>query len=139
MIFLKKILLVDYEPRVMALVRKALEETGKYLIKEEHDSRLAMNAARWFQPDLILLDVNLTTPNGGSVARQLQADPEFCDTPVVFLSVNTSFEGGVMSGGILSGYSFVANPIRIEEFVRYVGELFKVPGELAKSGYRVAK
>lgn len=138
MTFLKKILLVDYEPRVTALVRQALEETGRYQIKEEHDSRLALNAARWFQPHLILFDVNLTTPNGSSVARQLQADPEFRDTPVVFLSVNTAFEGGVMSGGILSGYSFVANPIRIEEFVHYVGELFQVPGELACSGYRVA-
>jgi len=136
--FLKKILLVDYEPRVTAVVRRALEETGKYLIKAEHDSRLAFNAARWFQPDLILFDVNLTSLNGNSVARQLQADPEFRDTPVVFLSVNTSFEGEVISGGILSGYSFVANPVRIEEFVRYVGELFSVPTDLALSGYRVA-
>ena len=79
--FLKKILLVDYEPRVTAVVRRALEETGKYLIKAEHDSRLAMNAARWFQPDLILFDVNLTNLNGSSMARQLQADPEFRDTP----------------------------------------------------------
>ncbi len=138
MTFLKKILLVDYEPRVTAVVRQALEETGKYLIKAEHDSRLALNAARWFQPDLILFDVNLTTLNGASVARQLQADPEFRDTPVVFLSVNTSFEGEIVSGGILSGYSFVANPVRIEEFVRYVGELFSVPTDLALSGYRVA-
>ena len=138
MTFLKNILLVDYEPRVTAVVRQALEETGKYLIKAEHDSRLAVNAARWFQPDLILFDVNLTNLNGNSMARQLQADPEFRDTPVVFLSVNTSFEGEIISGGILSGYSFVANPVRIEEFVRYVSELFSVPTDLAKSGYRVA-
>ena len=138
MTFLKKILLVDYEPRVTAVVRQALEETGKYLTKAEYDSRLALNAARWFQPDLILFDVNLTTLNGRSVAHQLQADPEFRDTPVVFLSVNTSFEGEIISGGILSGYSFVANPIRIEEFVRYVGELFSLPTDLALSGYRVA-
>jgi len=138
MTFLKKILLVDYEPRVTALVKKALEETGKYSIKEEHDSRLALNAAKWFQPDLILFDVNLTSLHGDSVARQLQADPEFRDTPVVFLSVNTAFEGGVVSAGILSGYSFVANPIRIEEFLRYVAALFEVPADLVKSGYRAA-
>jgi CheY-like chemotaxis protein len=123
MTFLKKILLVDYEPRVTAVVREALEETGKYLIKAEQDSRLAFNAARWFQPDLILFDVNITSKDGNSVATQLQADPEFRDTPVVFLSVNATLEAGVASGGILSGYSFTANPVRIEEFVRYVGEL----------------
>ena len=85
-----------------------------------------------------MFDVNITSPDGDSIARQLQADPEFRETPVVFLGVNASLEGGVISGGILSGYSFVANPIRIEEFVRYVAELFKVPAELLKSGYRAS-
>ncbi len=123
MTFLKKILLVDYEPKVTAMVRSALEKTGKYVIKEEHDSRHAMNAARWFQPDLVLFDVMVTKPDAGAVARELQADASFKDTPVVFLSVNGSPEGGVSSGGILSGYSFLANPVPIEEFVRCVAEL----------------
>lgn len=139
MTFLKKILLVDYEPRVTALVKRALEETGKYLIKEENDSRLAVNAARWFQPDLILFDVHPSTIESNSVARQLRADPALQGTPVVFLSVNTANEGGVVSAGILGGYSFFANPIRVEEFVRYVAELFKVPAELVQSGYRAVR
>ena len=123
MTFLKKILLVDYEPRVTALMRRALESTGKYVIKEEQNSRQAMNAARWFQPDLVLFDVIMSRPDGSEAARQLQADPSFKDTPVVFLSVNTAPEGGVISGGILSGYSFFANPVRIEDVVHYVAEL----------------
>ena len=123
MTFLKKILLVDYEPRVTALVRSALEKTGKYIIKEEHNSKFAVNAARWFQPDLILFDVMMTRRDAGAVAQQLQDDPSFKDTPVVFVSVNTSSEAGVMSGGILSGYSFLANPVHLEEVVRYVSEL----------------
>jgi DNA-binding response OmpR family regulator len=123
MTFLKKILLVDYEPHVTTLVRRALESTGKYVIKEEHNARQAMNAARWFQPDLILFDVVMSHPEGEAIARQLQADASFKDTPVMFLGVNTAPEGAVMSGGILSGYSFFANPVRIEDFVRYVGEM----------------
>jgi CheY-like chemotaxis protein len=98
--FLKKILLVDYEPGVTALVRRALESTGRYVIKEERNSRQAMNAARWFQPDLILFDVVMSHRGGSSVAQELQADPSFKDTPVVFLSVNTAPEGGVISSGI---------------------------------------
>ncbi|MGI9086716.1 MAG: response regulator [Chthoniobacterales bacterium] len=129
MTFRKKILLVDYEPRMTAAVKSALEETGKYVIKSENDSRQAFNAARWFQPDLILFDVNITTRHGESAAQQLQADPTFRETPVVFLSVNGAFDGGVASGGILSGYSFRVNPIRIEEFVRYVAELLTPPAE----------
>jgi CheY-like chemotaxis protein len=139
MTFLKKILLVDYEARAIALVRAALEKTGKYQIKEEHDSRRAINAARWFQPDLILFDIAMTKPRAGQVVRDLQQDPSFRETPVVFLSVNTSAEGGVVSGGILSGYSFMANPVRIDELVRYVAELLDLPAQLATAAKQIAK
>lgn len=125
MTFLKKILLVDYEPRVTALIRRALENTGKYLIKTEDDSRLAMNAARSFEPDLILFDVLMSRRTGEAAAKELQADPAFQDTPVAFLSVNTASDGGMISAGILSGYSFLASPIRVEDFVRYVAEVLK--------------
>ncbi len=124
MTFLKKILLVDYEPRVTAIVRRALEATGKYIIKEEPNSKLAVNTARFFQPDLILFDVLMSRPGAGLAARELEMDPSFQETPIVFLSVNTAAaEPAVMSGGILSGYSFFASPVRVEEFVRYVAEL----------------
>ena len=133
MTFPKKILLVDYEPRVTAMVRRALEATGKYIIKEEHNTKLAVNAARFFQPHLILFDVLMSRPEGDAVARELQADPSFKDTPVVFLGVNTtSAEASIASGGILSGYSFLANPVRLDEFVRCVAELLK-PAEQKKS------
>ena len=139
MTFLKKILLVDYDARSIALVRAALEKTGKYHIKEERDSRQAVNAARWFQPDLILFDIAMTKPQAGNVVRELQADPSFRETPVVFLSVNTAEDGGVASGGILSGYSFMANPVRVEELVRYVAELLDLPAQLAKAAQQIAK
>ncbi len=40
MTFLKKILLVDYEPVVGALVRRAFEATGVYQVKEERQTQL---------------------------------------------------------------------------------------------------
>ncbi len=124
MTFLKKILLVDNESRVSGLIRSALEKSGGYVIKEEHDSRLALNAARWFQPDLILCDA-LTSRAAAPVALQLQNDPGLRDTPLVFLSANDSGDQGVISGGILSGYTFLANRVPLDEFVGYVGELLR--------------
>jgi CheY-like chemotaxis protein len=124
MTFLKKILLIDNPSHVSALVRSALEKSGEYLIKEEHDSRLALNAARWFQPDLILCDAS-TSRASAPVADQLQKDPALRDTPLVFLSANESGDEGVISGGILSGYTFLANRVAVEEFVGYVGELLR--------------
>jgi hypothetical protein len=44
--FLKKILLIDHEPGATCLIRRALKRAGKYLIRQEHDDKLALNAAR---------------------------------------------------------------------------------------------
>jgi CheY-like chemotaxis protein len=128
MTFLKKILLVDEEPRVTALVRDALEQTGLYLIKEEHDSRHAVHAARWFQPDLILFDLITPRPASTEVARELREDPASKNIPVVFLSMNPDLGGGVVSSGILSGYSFFAKCSGIEDFVGCVAEILKSSG-----------
>ncbi len=125
MTFLKKILLVDRESRVTDDVRSALEETGQYVIKEEHDCRLAVSAARWFQPDLILLDLLMSPGHVVSALHDLQEDVTSRDTPVVFLKNDSNPDSGVLSGGILSGYSFLANPIRLEEVASYVAELLQ--------------
>jgi DNA-binding response OmpR family regulator len=115
----KKILLVDHEPGVTRLVRQALERAGKYLVQEEHNDRAALQTARGFQPDLILLDTAPTSPEGQVLERQLHTDSILKDTPVVRLS-NLKPESQMVSGGILSGYSFFAAPVRIEEVLRGV-------------------
>jgi CheY-like chemotaxis protein len=121
--FLKKILLVDREPKVTALVRRALESTGKYLIRVEQDSRLALHAAPWFLPDLILLDGAKAESEGEDVNRQLKSYPALKDTPFLFLSGNAALEKKVMTGGFLSGYSFLAIAVSLDDLIRCVDEM----------------
>jgi len=109
--FPKKILLIDREPGVTRLVRRALDRAGKYLIREEHDDRLALHAARWFQPDLILLDA--AGADRQNIQRQIQTDAALRETPVLSLN-SLKPESQMVSGGILSGYSFFAAPVCVE-------------------------
>jgi DNA-binding response OmpR family regulator len=122
MTFPKKILLIDREPGVTKLVRRALEKTGKYWIKEEHDSQFALHSARWFQPDLILLDSKTASSDREVFAREIQTDTVLRETPLVCLS-SLKPESQMVSGGILSGYSFFAAPVKIEEVIRGVEQL----------------
>jgi CheY-like chemotaxis protein len=121
--FLKKILLVDHEPTMTALLRRALESTGKYLVKVEQDSRLALHAATWFLPDLILLGAAKAESEGEDVNRQLKSDPALKDTPFLFLSENAAPEKKVMTGGFLSGYSFLATAVSLDDLIRCVDEI----------------
>lgn len=128
--FSKKVLLVSYEPHVAVALRNALDETGQYSIKHEGESRQAVTAAKWFQPDLILFNVNITTPAGEFVARQWQTESAFQETPLVFLSVDNSLGNVIVSGRTLNGYSFLANPIGLAEFARYVADLIRPPAPI---------
>jgi putative two-component system response regulator len=121
--FLKKILLVDHEPSMTALVRQALESTGKYLVKVEQDSRLALHAAPWFLPDLILLDAAKAEAEGEDVNHQLKSDPALKNTPFLFLSGNAASEKKVMTGGFLGGYRFLATAVSLDEILRCVDEM----------------
>jgi two-component system response regulator RegX3 len=118
----KKILLIDREPGVTRLIKRALEKTGKYSVKEEHDSDFAMHSAKWFQPDLILFDTMIDTPDREKLARQMETDTRLRATPLLCLS-SLKGESQMVSGGILSGYSFFAAPIRVEEVLRGVEQL----------------
>lgn len=122
MTFLKKILLVDHEPKVTALVRRALESTGHFLVKVEADVRLAQQAAPWFRPDIILLDAPKTSESV-DMNRQLQSEPALKDTPFLYLSGNPTAEKKVMTGGFISGYSFLAAAVTLEDLVRFVEEM----------------
>jgi PleD family two-component response regulator len=118
----KKILLIDRERGVTQLVRRALERAGKYLIREEHDEALALHAARCFQPDLILLDTTTRSADRQNLEREIQSDRALRGTPVLCLN-SVKSESEMVSGGILSGYSFFAAPVRVEDVLRGVDEL----------------
>jgi DNA-binding response OmpR family regulator len=122
MTFLKKILLVDHEPKITALVKRALESTGRFLVKVEGDVRLAQHAAPWFRPDLVLLDA-ARSGEGEDVNRQLQSEPALKDTPFLYLSGNPATEKKVMTGGFISGYSFMAAAVTVEDLIRFVDEM----------------
>src|SRR5438477_365044 len=112
---LKKILLLDHKTRVTQTVRRALESAGKYSIREEHDTAFALHAARWFRPDLIMVDLTIAATDGEIIALQLQNDGELRGTPLLCLSKFVS-EPEFLSAGILSGYSFLASVMPIRTF-----------------------
>ncbi len=130
MFFQKRILIIDDEPQLTAIVRGALEATGHYTIKEEHRSLRALHAARHFQPDLILLDVIMPDLDGREVAQQLRDDPALRDVPVIFVT-SLAADGVIGSCGYLSGFSFVAKPFRIADLIDCVEEMLSDAGAIA--------
>lgn len=79
----KKLLLVDDEPELRAMVEAILRDAGFRAVATAADVREAAAVARREKPDLAVLDVMLPDGDGFDLLRQLRA---FTDIPVIFLT-----------------------------------------------------
>jgi signal transduction histidine kinase len=77
-----KVLVVDDNEDVAQAVGWMLEEIG-HTYRLIHDGRHAVEAAREFMPDAILLDIGLPGMDGYQVCRALRQDDRFKHTPII--------------------------------------------------------
>src|SRR6187399_2504919 len=82
-----RVLVIDDESGFTTMLRLAMSD---YEVRAENHPERALQTAREFKPDLILLDVIMPGVDGGDVAAQLRASPEFRSTPIVFLTAIVS-------------------------------------------------
>jgi signal transduction histidine kinase len=77
-----KVLVVDDTFEVAQMVGWMLEEMGHeyHLV---HDGRQALQAAREFEPDAILLDIGLPVMDGYAVCRAFRQDDQFKDALII--------------------------------------------------------
>jgi signal transduction histidine kinase len=71
-------------------------------------------AAENEKPDLILLDIMMPGMNGFEVCRQLKANPNLCDIPVIFISAlndTPDIVRALKSGGV----DYITKPFQAEE------------------------
>ena len=82
---MKKVLVVDDEPAVRAVVRDVLFEEG-YAVLEASDGRAMLELLAHEHPDLVLMDVMMPGLDGREAYRMLRARNDLSDIPVVMMS-----------------------------------------------------
>ena len=85
----KKILFIEDEPTLQKGLDEILRQEG-FQIFGAFDGDEGMDLARKEKPDLILLDIILPKKDGFEVLKELKADKDLKDTPVIIL---TNLEG----------------------------------------------
>jgi len=132
MSFRKRILLIDYPPHLTALVGAALQATGQYLIREENHSRRALHSALHFQPDLILLDAAPEHLEFDQITRQIHANISLHEVPVICLT-SLAPNGKIGSVGFFGGYTFMADPLPLNDLVACIAEMLKETRSFGKA------
>ncbi len=81
----KRILVVDDNPQVVALLKMRLELAG-YKVIAAHDGHTGLTLARKEKPDLIILDIMLPKMNGYQICRFLKFDKKYKHIPIIILT-----------------------------------------------------
>lgn len=80
------VLMIDDDMEFVEAISNLLDAKG-YEVHSASDSRIGIEKAKEINPDLILLDVMMTSKSEGfDAARQIHADEQLKDIPVVMLS-----------------------------------------------------
>lgn len=122
-----RVLIVDDDARLSALVRVILETEGGYEVREENRSGYALQAAREFQPDKIILDVDMPGLDGGEIAVALQNDPQLRRIPRLFLTSLLSHRETGHATVRRGGEIFLAKPVDSKLLIASVELLTESP------------
>lgn len=104
-----KVLIVDDDPRAIAVARARLEKDGLTVVSAD-GGEAGLAAAKRDKPDLILLDVNMPDLSGFEVCGLLKDDDsDLRDVPVVFLTA--ADDSGEKAKGLdLGAVDYVTKP-----------------------------
>lgn len=121
-----RILVVDDEAAMTRMVRRNLERTGRFEVREENHSRRAVDAALDFGPQLIVLDVLMPEMDGKQVADALREQAALARVPLLFLSALVPI-GEISTLDVLPG-PLVAKPIEVGALIDAIDGLVARPG-----------
>jgi CheY-like chemotaxis protein len=110
-----RVLVVDDEVGFAELLKLNLERETDCEVLCESDSTHVMEAVHEFHPDIVLLDVVMPGKDGGSVAQELEDDPECEDVSVVF--VTALIDRQEVRGHVLrdrGGHEMLSKPVSLE-------------------------
>lgn len=118
-----KILIVDDEEDIVEFLQYNLEKEG-YTVKSALNGKDAIEMAKSFLPELIVLDIMMPELDGIEVCEKLRADPTFKDTIIAFLTARSeSFTQ--ITALEMGGDDFINKPIKPNVFKARIKALLR--------------
>ncbi|HVJ27145.1 MAG TPA: response regulator transcription factor [Vicinamibacterales bacterium] len=109
-----RVLVVEDEQDIAALIKHALERSGDAVVDVVSSGDTALRAVRDTAPDLVILDINLPVISGTEVCRVMRGNAETAQTPIIMLTARTS-ESDRVAGLDLGADDYVTKPFSLRE------------------------
>lgn len=130
-----KILLVDDDPDILELLEYNLAKEN-YVLAKAVNGQQALEIAKTFKPNLVILDVMMPILDGIETARQMKLMPELKSTIILFLTARgeeyteiAAFEAG--------GTDYVVKPIKPRALVSRIKSMLNREGGPAENSQEI--
>lgn len=113
-----KIALIDDDTLVSSLISATLGNSHYHLKTFTHAAEFLMLLSD-YQPDIVLLDVNLPDQTGYDVCRTMRQELELTQVPILFISADDDLEARLL-GYEAGGDDFLIKPLYPEEVLHKI-------------------
>jgi DNA-binding response OmpR family regulator len=127
----RTILVVDDDHKTVNLIRLYLEK-DEYQVLVAYDGRQALETARRYRPDLMILDLMLPKIDGLDICRTLRAET---DIPIIMLTAKTTEEDKLI-GLDLGADDYMTKPFSPRELMARIRAVLRRSAEEKQSGPR---
>lgn len=119
----RKVLIADDEPDILEILKYNLVKEGYHVVTAK-DGDEAIEKAKMFHPDLIVLDIMMPKKNGVEVCEILRHLPAFKNTLILFLTA-LSDETTQIRGLETGADDYISKPISPKVFMSKINSLFR--------------
>jgi CheY-like chemotaxis protein len=109
------VLVVDDEPTICSLLQMVLE-SAEFDVEVARNGHEALSVAADFRPDVVVSDILMPVLDGHELYAALQADPDFREIPIIFMSTERPIR--VRPGEHPA--ALIAKPFDLDSFVATV-------------------
>ncbi len=132
----QKILVVDDESDILELLKYNLEKEG-YDVKTALDGFKAVDIAKTFHPDLILLDIMMPKQDGVETCRQLREIPEIQNAFIIFLTARSE-EYSEIAAFDMGADDYITKPIKPRALMSRISAMFRRESKKKKDITKIA-
>ena len=119
----QKVLVVDDEESILELLKYNLEKGG-YEVKTASDGMRAVELAKRFIPDLVLLDIMMPKMDGVETCRQIREIPQMQQAFIVFLTARSE-EYSEVAAFDVGADDYITKPIKPRALMSRISALFR--------------
>jgi len=126
---LAKIMVVDDDEQLRAVLKAILEQAGYEVLEAESGSACLRMLNSGVKPDLVLLDVMMPEMDGWEVCRRIKGSEKTKGMTVVMLTVKSEDSDKMKSLAYASADWHIAKPLDKKRFLKTVKWILEKPSE----------